>query len=197
MDRSDVFTALWTVALNIGLPSFDVYSDIYLGIRLYMNGHPKWALSVLMPMFLNMFFTIFACIRIEGKKFVFYLPLVFLQIYPQFLVVRILLKWAKGKFDRDDFLIERDSLDGGIGCFEPYLESVPQAFIQTAFFVVANSLSATTERLCYNEINSPCHQFDNCSSLYKCSNIGYDSNNCKPIGFQPLQYKNRSEILDC
>ena len=147
MGVADVFHGFWTVIFNMGLPSFDVYSDLYLGIRLYMNGHPNWALSVLMPMFLNMFFTIFACIRIEGKKFVCYLPLVIFQIYPQFLVVRILLQWSKGKITRDKFLEARDNLDGGIGCFEPYLESVPQAFIQTAFFVVANSLLATTERL--------------------------------------------------
>jgi len=156
-------------------------------------------------------FTIFACIRIEKKYFLLYLPLVILQTYPQFLLLRLLLQWAstskkvpkqvdpsnwqiqcKEKFEK-----KRDGLAGGLGCLEPYLESIPQAFIQTAFFTVANSLATTATRLCYNKVNSPCEKFDVCSDLSKCSIIGYDSNNCNPVGYQPLQYKSQTEVLEC
>ena len=53
-----------TITLGIGLPSSDVGTDINLGVSLVQNGHPRWAMWVLAPVFANMFFTLFACRRI-------------------------------------------------------------------------------------------------------------------------------------
>ena len=97
----------------------------------------------------------------------------------------------------EEFITERNKLDGGIGCLEPYFESVPQAFIQCAFFIVANSLTATSTRLCYNELDSPCQKYDNCSDLNKCSSFGFDNNRCNAIGFNPLSYKSFEEVEYC
>ena len=186
-----------TITLGIGLPSSDVGTDINLGVRLIQNGHPRWAMWVLAPVFANIFFTLFACRRIEGRSWLCYTPLIVLQFYPQFCVARLLFRWARHKIKREQFLKERDDLDGGLGCIESYLESVPQVFIQTAFFTIANSLTATTERLCYNEKDKTCQRYDNCSTLKKCSDTGYDFNLCNPIGYDPYHYKSDAEIQNC
>jgi len=123
-----------TVAFGIGLPTGDVGTDIYLSARLFLSGHPHWALSVLMPVLLNIFFILLACLRIEKRSWLCYLPLVLMQIYPQFCMARLLLKWGRKSLNRKQFVENRDKLDCDLGTLEPYLESIPQVFIQTAFF---------------------------------------------------------------
>ena len=98
---------------------------------------------------------------------------------------------------KSDFIAHRDSLDGGLGCLEPYFESVPQVFIQTAFFTIANSLKSTSTRLCYNEKIASCQYYDVCSQLNKCSYLGYDNNHCNPVGLEPYGYKTHKEVLEC
>ena len=44
-----------SILLGIGLPSGDVGTDINLGVRLLLNGHPRWAMWVLLPVFINVF----------------------------------------------------------------------------------------------------------------------------------------------
>lgn len=197
MNNDNAIQWIITTIFGIGLPSFDIGSDIYLALRLLQNGHPNFAFCVLFPVLTNTVFTIFVCVNLEKRKCWRYLPLVFLQIYPQFCTARLLYKWARGEMGIDEFKCQRDSLDGGLGCVEPYMESVPQAFIQTAIFAVAYNLSTTATRLCYNENARSCRPFDTCSDLKKCSAIGHDNNNCDPVGFQPYSYKSNDEILDC
>ena len=36
---------------------------------------------------------------------------------------------------------DMESFNGGLGSIEPFIESVPQTFIQTGFFVLGNSSS--------------------------------------------------------
>lgn len=193
----DAGVAIFSIAFGILLPTADVATDVRLGVRLYQNGHPRWAACVLAPVFVNAFFTIFACIKLEKRYWYCYVPLVVFQIYPQFCVIRLMFRVYRGNLKNHDFLAERDSLDGGLGCLEPYFESVPQVFIQTAFFTIANSLTTTATRLCYNEKAQSCQSYDTCADLNKCSYLGYDSNHCNPIGYEPYQYKTSDEVLEC
>ena len=174
-----------TMFFGIGLPSGDVGTDINLGIRLSMYGHPKWAMCVLAPVVMNTFFTLFACARIDKDKWLWYIPLVLLQVYPQYCVVRIVLQYLRSKLDREQFIEKRDQLDGGLGCLESYVEAVPQAFIQTAFFTIANSLTSTVTRLCYNDNAQSCAEFlsKTCMIQKRCSDMGFDGNHCNPVGF--------------
>ena len=50
------------------LPFADVWSDVRLGIHLFVNGHKKWAFSVLAPVIVNTFFTLVLCREMEKKK---------------------------------------------------------------------------------------------------------------------------------
>ena len=145
-----------TVAFGMGLPTGDVGTDVNLSARLFLNGHPHWGWSVLMPILLNIFFTLLACSRIEKRNCLCYVPLVLLQIYPQFCMARLLLKWGMKRLNRKQFVENRDKLDGDLGTLEPYLESIPQVFIQTAIFTTLFS----TTRMCNNLNHVPCERLD-------------------------------------
>ena len=58
---------LFSILFGILLPSGDAGTDIRLGVRLLLNGHPKWATCVLAPVLINTVFTIFACKELEKK----------------------------------------------------------------------------------------------------------------------------------
>ena len=169
--KETVKAVLFSIFFGMILPSVDAGSDIRLAIRLYLNGHPKWALSVLTPVFVNTFFTMISCREMEKRKsgscWFMFLPLVFLQIYPQFCICRLLLKFWRGKINLEEFISARDSMEGGVGCVEPYCESVPQVYIQTALFAFVHNINPLLKKLCYQEKEPSCVEFDTCDH-YNC-----------------------------
>ena len=97
-----------------------------------------------------------------------YLPLVFLQVYPQFCAGRLLLQYLTNKISLKDFISSRDSMDGGLGCVEPYCESVPQMYIQTAIFAHVHNLTPMITRLCFTEEDRSCDEYPECENMYDC-----------------------------
>ena len=175
ISNEDFRTILFTILFQMVLPFTDTGTDIRLGIRLFINGHPKWALAVLMPVFINTFFTTIACREMEkraNKKYwVFYLPLVIFQLYPQFCICRLLFQYYQGKINLEQFISARDSMDGGLGCVEPYCESVPQVYIQTTIFALIHNMDQLIIRLCFTEKAQTCFQIeeeDRCGERYDC-----------------------------
>ena len=63
--HKQILDVINTLFLGIGLPSADVGTDINLGVALIINGHPRWAMWVLAPVFMNMFFTF---LRVQDLK---------------------------------------------------------------------------------------------------------------------------------
>ena len=88
----EVLQALFiSLSFGIALPFTDSGTDIRLSIRLFLNNHPRWAFAILTPILINTLFTLVICNQIERKEknncsWLFYAPLVILQIYPQFCV---------------------------------------------------------------------------------------------------------------
>ena len=180
ISKEDFKTILFTVLFQMVLPFTDSGTDIRLGIRLFMNGHPKWALSVLMPVFISTFFTAIACREIEKRAnkryWIVFLPLVIFQLYPQFCICRLLFQYYKGKISLEQFISARDSMDGGLGCVEPYCESVPQVFIQTTIFALTHNMDQLVNRLCYTETDKSCKHIEDkyrCDKLYDCHTDRY------------------------
>ena len=99
---------LFSILFGIFLPTGDTGTDLRLGVDLYINGHPKWALAVLSPVLINTIFTIIACREMEkkndGASWIAYLPLVFLQVYPQFCTGRLLSQYLRSKISLDEFI---------------------------------------------------------------------------------------------
>ena len=54
--------------LNIGLPTLDVYSDIALSTKLYLNRQNIWATAILVPFLVNYVLGWRAWIYTEKKK---------------------------------------------------------------------------------------------------------------------------------
>ena len=153
-NRETIQAVVFSIFFGIFLPSFDVGSDIRVALRLYLNGHPRWALSVLTPVLINTLFSAMACREIErikhGGSWMKFLPLVLLQCYPQFCTIRLLLGLIRGKMDLKTFIVLRDGMDGGVGCLEPYCESVLQVFVQTALFSHVHNINPLITKLCLN-----------------------------------------------
>ena len=170
-------TVLFSILFGMLLPSGDAGTDIRLGVDLYINGQPKWAFAVLSPVFLNTIFTIMACRQMEkqnnGVSWIAYLPLVFLQVYPQFCVGRLLAKYFANKIDLEEFISSQNGMDGGLGCVEPYCESVPQMFIQTAIFAHVHNLTPMLTRLCFTELDESCNRYPECDDMYDCGKDPY------------------------
>ena len=110
MGKGDVVVL---IIFGIILPTTDIYSDISFAVKLFWQGHPRYALSILAPVFLSFLFMIVHWLRMEStvKKRLKSLPFLILQIWPQIQVCKILkmglydknLQWRKRKdsMDRD------------------------------------------------------------------------------------------------
>ena len=101
------------IIFGLILPTTDVYSDISFAVKLFWNGHPRYAWSMLTPVILSFLFMIVHWLRMEStlKKRLISLPFLILQIWPQVQVCKILKmglydknqQWRKRKetMDRD------------------------------------------------------------------------------------------------
>ena len=84
-------------------------------------------------------------------------------------------------------------MDGGVGCLEPYCESVPQVFTQTAFFAYVHNLTPMIKRLCFMEKSHPCSKYDHCDDLYDCDMDPY------AIGYRRFDdiWNSNETVEDC
>ena len=118
--------------LNVALPTVDVYSDLALATKLYYNGHPKWASSLLVPFLVNYTLCWIAWFTTEKqRKFTWIAAL--LGCYPQLVAARIIwLFWTEPqKGMREKKHLERNLME-----HEIFTEAVPTALIMTFFMVV-------------------------------------------------------------
>ena len=104
------------------------------------------------------------------------------------------------KINLKQFISRRDGLDGGIGCVEPYCESVLQVYIQTAIFSFVRNIDPILTRLCYTENNQTCMEYDNCGDPFQCDIGGMELyDNCDRVGDEPYigGYHVYEKILNC
>ena len=107
-----LFSTLLLLATGICLPTFDVYSDIYFAAKLITGGykregcesaptHPKFGGAMLAPVLLSWIFVAKFWYKTEQdlKQKLMTLPLLLLQLYPQWRALRVLYhaKWRKTK----------------------------------------------------------------------------------------------------
>ena len=174
--RTVIQAIFFSILFGMCVPSTDSGTDIRLSARLFTHGHPRWALSILAPVLLNTVFTFFACKEIERKYgndfWINRLPLVLLQVYPQFCICRLIYRFWRKDITLKEFTCSRDGLDGGIGCVEPYCESVIQVYIQTAIFAFVRTIDPMLTRLCYTEKEKSCAGHDVCGTLWHCKESG-------------------------
>ena len=118
-------------SLKVVLPIVDVFSDVAMTTKLYINDRPDWASLLLGPVLINYALCWFAWFTTEKqKKFTWIAAL--LGCYPQFVAARILwLFWTqplKGMKAKKHF--QRNLMEQEI-----FTEAVPTSFIM-AFLMV-------------------------------------------------------------
>ena len=139
---------LFTFLFGVGLPSWDVYSDLIFALKLVFDGHTNFALAMLMPVLLAMLFILPHWWNNEKKTTscnkIFTFALVLLQFYPQWKMLNVLYmglwkKNAKWKEEKERFQKNIGSLGKflkrflylhfmkllGIVCFRAYLGGCP------------------------------------------------------------------------
>ena len=123
-------------ALNVVLPTIDVYSDVLLAEQLYVYEYYIYATSLAIPFFINYALGWRAWYygdNQQRQKFTWIFPL--LGCYPQLAFVRsICLFWTKPKKAmRKKKHLERNVIEN-----EVFTEAVPTTFIMTFLVVVMN-----------------------------------------------------------
>eukprot|EP00092_Neocalanus_flemingeri_P011901 GFUD01012833.1.p1 GENE.GFUD01012833.1~~GFUD01012833.1.p1 ORF type:complete len:543 (-),score=72.59 GFUD01012833.1:141-1769(-) len=152
------------LGLGVVLPTIDVWTDVYLAVKLHLAGHEGWAQATLCPGYLNTCFCFIAWFKNEkpvnvlalknlnGNPINFQafktLPFVFLQFYPQFCVLKVIVNGCRYK----EWIPDLEEYEASAAHLEGVVESTPTVFIQS---VIVGSLLAyqTTEILLQSERN--------------------------------------------
>ena len=132
------FTRAWKVkeilplaALNIGLPTADIYTDLYMVIKLWSNGHPRWAGCLLAPLLLNYILTWIIWSKLKTRARVSWIP-VFFSCYPQFCAGKVIHKlWN----DPVNGIKEKRRFEREVSEMEVFTEAVPTTLILTYLMV--------------------------------------------------------------
>ena len=123
-------------SLKVVLPTFDVYSDVALSTKLYVNGLPIWGTLLLGPVLINYALCWFAWLTMEKKKKFTWIAAL-LGCYPQLVAARIIwLFWTEPqKGMKEKKMFERDLIEKEI-----FTEAVPTSLIMT-FLIVFSDIS--------------------------------------------------------
>jgi len=113
--------------LNIVLPTIDIYSDLYLIVKLLYNGHPVWSVLLLVPFLLNYFLTWFLWWRIDKTKHTSWVY-VALSWYPQFCALKVIGLLLT---DTKKGLRKKRKLELEISEFEVFCEAVMSVLVMT------------------------------------------------------------------
>ena len=118
-------------SLKVALPTIDVYSDVALSAKLYLNNRPNWASLLLGPVLINYALCWFAWWTTDKQKKVTWIAAL-LGCYPQSVAARIIwLFWTQplnGMKEKKQF--ERNLMEKEI-----FTEAVPTSFIMTFLMV--------------------------------------------------------------
>ena len=125
-------------SLKVVLPIVDVFSDVAMTTKLYINDRPDWASLLLGPVLINYALCWFAWFTTEKqKKFSWIAAL--LGCYPQLVAARIIwLFWTQPKKGvREKKHLERNLMENEI-----FTEAVPSSLIMTFLMMVNLWVSA-------------------------------------------------------
>ena len=119
------------VVLNVVLPTVDIYSDLYMIVKLWINGHPRYACCLLAPFLLNYILTWLIWSRLKTKAHLSWIP-VFFSCYPQFCAAKIIRKlWN----DPRSGIMEKRRFEREVSEMEVFAEAVPTTMIMTYLMV--------------------------------------------------------------
>ena len=129
--------------LNIVLPTVDVYSDLYLVIKLWSNGHPRWASGLLAPFLLNYILTWITWYKLETKARLSWIP-AFFSCYHQFCAAKIVRQLWNDPRSKSK---EQRRFEREVSEMEACTEAVPTVLYMTYLMVQGLLNEGDPERL--------------------------------------------------
>ena len=133
---------------KVALPTIDVYSDVALSAKLYLNNRPNWASLLLGPVLINYALCWFTWWTTDKQKKVTWIAAL-LGCYPQFVAARIIwLIWTQPvKGVREKKYFERNLIENEI-----FTEAVPTALIMTCLMILS-TFDGPTYKLIWGDPN--------------------------------------------
>ena len=136
---------------DVGLPTFDVYSDFSLIINWLHQGHVLYAGAMTVPLMLQFLSTISKWVKLEKPKdkrwsWVFLL----LQFWPQLRALRWIRLVYKG---HPKAVHKMKKMRAEIGTTEAYLEAYPSVVIMTCIFIHAGYKQKPDKQLVHDNNN--------------------------------------------
>lgn len=133
--REKIKETLTIFVLNIALPTCDVFSDLFLIIKLLKNGHSIWSVLLLVPFLLNYFLTWFLWWRIDKMRRFSWVSAA-LSWYPQFCAMNVIrLFWTNSNTEKG--LKKKRELEREISEFEVFCEAVVSVLVITFIIMKA------------------------------------------------------------
>ena len=115
------------LVLNTCLPTFDVFSDLFLIVKLYNNENPIWARLLLVPFLANYLLTWMAWWRLDKQKKVSFIAPT-LACYPQYSAIKVIhFIWT----DTEKGLKKKRQLEREMSEMEVFAESVITTLVMT------------------------------------------------------------------
>eukprot|EP00092_Neocalanus_flemingeri_P034913 GFUD01037988.1.p1 GENE.GFUD01037988.1~~GFUD01037988.1.p1 ORF type:complete len:676 (+),score=130.63 GFUD01037988.1:242-2029(+) len=152
IEKNDVIV-INLLGLGVILPSIDVWTDVYLAVKLHIAGHEGWAQAMLFPGYLNMGFSFYAWIKYENPmktpiQALKTLPFVFIQFYPQVRALKVITNgcfYQKSDVPGFKWITDLEEYEATAAHLEGIVESTSTIFIQTA--IVGSILAYQTEEI--------------------------------------------------
>ena len=138
----NTLTVFQHTVFDILLPTSDVFGDINFAISAFSNDHPFIGSLMIFPVLVNIFFNLYKWSSTDHdtqkeKQFTWILAL--FNLWPQYQVVKLLLKIFRGKSE-DVWKPVQDRIKKELSYIEPFIEAIPQLFVQMCVFVFLLSL---------------------------------------------------------
>jgi len=123
---------------SVLLPTGDLFSDIIFTTQLFQKGHYKFGACSIVPLSISWMMIAVQWFKTESKEKrhkLKTLPLLLLQVYPQWRALRVLYY---GKIKRDPrWRKMKEKFDIGISHLEPFIESCPQLHLLFVFWIMS------------------------------------------------------------
>ena len=120
------------VTLYVTMPTFDVFSDLFVTVDMFLHGHVKYGLWLLLPQATTMVLTSLLWRRLEPQDSKWWSwTLLLLQAWPQVLAIRVIIMILTG---RDEWRTWKRILDEKVALLEPFTESLPSLYILTTIW---------------------------------------------------------------
>ena len=136
---------LLLIALNIILPTVDIYSDLNLAVGLFSNGYPNYGLLMMVPFLLCYLLSWVAWYNLDKRRHLTWMAAA-VNCYPQYCAARVVFLLCRGNTKKA--MVEKKLYEREVSEIEVFSEAVLCKFV--LLFIMMKALNAETSVQSYN-----------------------------------------------